>query len=81
MFGVFKPIKINEKEFTDELDRLKNRRKGFKKMIIDLAEARQSIEDDIAETFEKIEKKYKIPKRYRGKLEYWHQEHELRLKE
>lgn len=82
MFGKkFEPIKVDDKKIIEAIKTLKERKNGFTLLIEDMAQARYRIQDEIGEWFEEAEKKYNVPKRYRGKLTYFHDEKELRLKD
>lgn len=80
MFGKFKPIKINDKVLRDIIDDIRDKKHGFKLMILDLADARNAIDNKTQEWFEAVFKEYNIPKRYRKELTYSHSTHELTLK-
>lgn len=81
MFGKFQPIKVDDEKLIEKIDILKEKRRGFTLLIEDAAQARYRIQDEIGAWFEKVEKKYNVPKRYRGKLTYFHDKKELRLED
>jgi len=81
MFGKFKPIKIEGKDLREEIDNIRDKKRGFKLLLLDLAEARCSVDKQVNVWFDKVFKKYNIPKRYRNELTYIHSTHELKLKD
>uniref|UniRef100_A0A6H1ZWL6 Uncharacterized protein n=1 Tax=viral metagenome TaxID=1070528 RepID=A0A6H1ZWL6_9ZZZZ len=80
MFGKFKPIKIDDKDLINEVNAIRDKKNGFKLMLIDLADAREGIEKEKSNWFDKIFEKYNIPKRYRNELVYTHSTHILKIK-
>ena len=60
MFGKFKPIKIEGKDLREEIDNIRDKKRGFKLLLLDLAEVRCSVDKQVNVWFDKVFKKYNI---------------------
>ena len=75
----FKSITIKDKGLLEIIDRIHKERDGITKLILDMAEARGEIENNKHKWFEKVIKKYNIPKEYTKILIYDHEKHKITL--
>ena len=73
----FKPIKIEDRELVDEIDRLGNERAGILVVISQLTRRMGEVQYLINRWFDKVSKKYNIPKERWLSLDYNHVTQEI----
>ena len=66
----FTPIKIDDEELIKDIEAIRDEKNGFYLLLLDLAKARNKIDNKIHRWFDKVMEKYNIPEKYRDKITY-----------